>query len=269
MTPNRIEATFAKLRADGKRAFIPYIAAGDPSLEVTEQLILAFDAAGADVVELGVPFSDPIADGPSTERAGLRALQGGTCLDGIFRAIERIRASSDVPIVLMGYYNPFYQYGLDALCQAVRQSGADGVIITDLPPEDADELIPPARTNGIATIFLIAPTSTPQRMRLVADVSTGFIYGVSLTGVTGTRNVVSQDLEPMLKRFRAITDKPVCVGFGISNPEQARTVAELADGVIVGSAIVNVIEQHLSEPGRLVTATGAFVRELVSAVKSF
>ena len=267
-TPNRIDSAMAKLRASGSHALIPFISAGDPSLDITEELVLAFDAAGADVVELGVPFSDPIADGPSIQRSSERALNTGVGLQGILDCVERIRRSSDIPIALMTYYNPVYRYGVPGFCAAARAVGVDGLIVPDLPPEEADELLPSARRHDLATIFLVAPTSTPQRMRLIAEVSTGFIYAVWLTGVTGARDAISDDLRPMLGHLRALTDKPICVGFGISGPEQARAVARLADGAIVGSAIVNTIEAHLDQPERIVPAAQGFVRELVEAVKS-
>ncbi len=265
---NRIDDAMAKLRSSGSRALIPFISAGDPSLGITEELVLAFDAAGADVVELGVPFSDPIADGPSIQRSSERALETGAGLAGILECVERVRRTSDIPIVLMTYYNPAYRYGVREFCAAASAAGVDGLIVPDLPPEEADELLPPAREHGLATIFLVAPTSTPERMRLIAKTSTGFIYAVSLTGVTGARDVISEDLRPMLDRLRALTDKPICVGFGISGPEQAQDVARLADGAIVGSAIVNTVEAHLDRPERIVPATRDFVRNLVDAVKS-
>lgn len=265
---NRIETAFARLRAESRRAFIPYIAAGDPSLEVTERLVVGFAHAGVDVVELGVPFSDPIADGPSIERATNRALSNGVSLPKILDTVSRLRSQTDVPIVLMGYYNPFYHYGLERFCDDARSAGVDGLIVPDLPPEDADELLPPARKNALATIFLVAPTSTPDRIRVISEATTGFVYVVSLTGVTGARRAVSVDLAPTLERVRSLTDQPVCVGFGVSTPEHAREVARLADGVIVGSAIVDTMARNLADEGQLILETVGFVGELVRAVKS-
>ena len=265
---NRIDAALGKLKADGTRAFIPYIAAGDPSLSVTEELVLAFDAAGADVVELGIPFSDPIADGPSIQRATERALAAGVTVDGIFRMVERIRRSSDIPIAFMTYYNPIFYFGVAEFCATCKQIGIDGLIVPDLTPEDADELIPAAREHDLAAIFMVAPTSTDDRMKMIAELSTGFIYGVSLTGVTGARDTISIDLTPMLDKLRGYTNKPVCVGFGVGNAQQARDVAARCDGVIVGSAIVNTIEANLKTPEKIVPATKAFVEELVAAVRS-
>jgi tryptophan synthase alpha chain len=267
LSANRIDSAFVKLRADGKRAFIPYIAAGDPSLDITEELVLAFDEAGCDVVELGIPFSDPIADGPSVQRATERALAAGVTVERILRTVERVRRSSDIPLSFMTYYNPIFHYGVDEFCVAAKQAGMDGLIVPDLAVEEADELIPSARAQDIATTFLVAPTSTEERMDRIADMSRGFIYAVSLLGVTGARNTVSPDLPGLMERVRARTDKPVCVGFGISNPEQARAVAEISDGSIVGSAIVNTIEAHVGQ-ATLVSATQAFVGTLVDAVKS-
>ncbi|MBM3215971.1 tryptophan synthase subunit alpha [Candidatus Poribacteria bacterium] len=268
MSANRIKRLFDRLRAEGSCAFMPYIAAGDPSLSVTRELLAAFEDAGADMVELGVPFSDPIADGPSVERATGRALGAGTRLKAILGLVEDVRRTSELPIALMGYYNPFFRYGVERFCRDAASAGVDGLIIPDLPPEDADELIPPARENGIATVFLVAPTSTQERLATVAAAATGFIYLVSVTGVTGARETVSADVSPLVNRLREVTDKPVCVGFGISTPEQASSVAALADGVIVGSAIVNTIERYLDAPAEIVPRTQAFVRSLVEAVRS-
>jgi tryptophan synthase alpha chain len=264
---NRIDNAFVKLRADGKRAFIPYIAAGDPTLDITEELVLAFDDAGCDVVELGIPFSDPIADGPSVQRATERALAAGANVEGILRTVERIRRSSDVPLAFMTYYNPIFHYGVSEFCVAAKQAGMDGFIVPDLAIEEADELLPSAREQDISTVFLVAPTSTEERMERIADLSRGFIYAVSLLGVTGARSEVSADLPPLMQRVRSRTDKPICVGFGISDAEQARAVAEISDGVIVGSAIVNIIEAHVGK-ANLVSATQAFVQELNDSVKS-
>ncbi len=267
MSTNRIDSAFVKLSADGKRAFIPYIAAGDPTLDVTAELVLAFAEAGCDIVELGIPFSDPIADGPSVQRATERALASGTTVEGILRTVENIRAVSDVPLAFMTYYNPIFYYGVHEFCVAAKQAGVDGFIVPDLAVEEADELLPSAREQDIATIFLVAPTSTEERMHRIAELSRGFIYAVSLMGVTGARSVMSDDLRPLMTRMRACTDKPVCVGFGINDPAHARAVAEISDGVIVGSAIVNTIEAHVGQ-SKLVAATQAFVRELVDAVKA-
>lgn len=267
MSTNRIDDAFVKLSADGKRAFIPYIAAGDPTLDITAELVLAFDEAGCDIVELGIPFSDPIADGPSVQRATERALASGTTVEGILRTVEKIRAASDVPLAFMTYYNPIFYYGVSEFCVAAKQAGVDGVIVPDLAVEEADELLPPAREQGISTIFLVAPTSTEERMDRIAELSRGFIYAVSLMGVTGARSAMSEDLPPLMVRVRARTDKPVCGGFGINDPAHARAVAEISDGAIVGSAIVNTIEAHVGQ-GDLVPATQAFVRGFVDAVKS-
>lgn len=265
---NRLEKCFVRLREEGRRAFIPYIAGGDPSVEVTERLVEGFAEVGVDVVEVGVPFSDPIADGPSIEAATQRALVRGISLPKILEMVARLRSRTDIPLLLMGYYNPFFCYGLERFCEDAQSAGVDGVIIPDLPPEDAEEFLIPARKYGLATIFLVAPTSPPERIRLVSEVTRGFLYVVSLTGVTGARRILSEDLVPTLKRVRSVTDKPICVGFGVSTSEQAREVAWLADGVIVGSAVVDTMACHLDNPDRLVVETVGFVSQLVEAVRS-
>lgn len=265
---SRLERRFARLREEGRRAFIPYVAAGDPSLEVTERLVVGFAEVGADVVELGVPFSDPIADGPSIEAATQRALAHGVSLPKILETVARLRSRTDIPLLLMGYYNPFFCYGVERFCEEAQRAGVDGIVVPDLPPEEAEELLIPARKSRLATIFLVAPTSPPERIRLVSEVTRGFLYVVSLTGVTGARRVLSEDLLPTLKRVRSVTDKPVCVGFGVSTSEHAREVASLADGVIVGSAVVDTMARHLDNPDRLVVETVGFVSQLVAAVRS-
>jgi len=264
---NRIDRKFSDLRAESRKAFIPFVTAGDPSLEATISLVLKLESAGADIVELGVPFSDPIADGPSIQRSSLRALKSGTSLRSIMRAMEEIRTHTQVPIALMTYYNIIFKYGVAQFVRDAVTSGVDGVIVADLPPEEASELISAARENDFATIFLVAPTSTPERVKLISEVSRGFIYCVSLTGVTGARNQISDMLIPTLKRIKECTDKPVAVGFGVSTPEQAREVASMADGVIVGSAVVNVIEAYSDKP-ELLSAVEEFASSLAEAIKS-
>ena len=265
---NRIDKKFADLKAEGKRAFIPFITAGDPSLELTVSLVSKLESAGADIIELGVPFSDPVADGRSIQKSSLRALKSGTSLRDVMNTVAKIRTQTQIPIAFLTYYNLIFKHGVREFVQDAVESGVDGTVIADLPPEEASELISAAREHDFATIFLVAPTSTPERIKLVSEACTGFVYCVSLTGVTGARAQISDMLTPTLKRIKEHTDKPVAVGFGVSNPKQAREVASMADGVIVGSAIVNVIEAHADDPEKLLSSVGEFAASLVEAVKS-
>lgn len=265
---NRIDRKFADLKAEGKKAFIPFITAGDPSLEITISLVSKLESAGADIIELGVPFSDPVADGRSIQKSSLRALGNGTSLRDVMKTVAKIRTQTQIPIAFLTYYNLIFKYGVKQFVQDAIQSGVDGTVIADLPPEEASDLISAAREHDFATIFLVAPTSTPERVKLVSEACTGFIYCVSLTGVTGARDQISDMLTPTLKRIREHTDKPVAVGFGVSNPEQAREVASMADGVIVGSAIVNVIEAYADDPDELLSSVEKFAASLVEAIKS-
>ncbi len=259
---NRLARTLAALKAKGRRALIPYVMAGDPDPAATEQLVRILVDAGADAVELGVPFSDPIADGPVNQRAGLRALAHGIGLRLALDLVGRLRRTIEVPIAFMTYYNLLLRYGLGPFCADAVQSGLDGVIIADLPPDEGGELIPVARAAGLATVFLLAPTSTEARIRAIAAVSTGFIYCVSRTGVTGVHDELPAGLTELVTRIKVQTDTPVCVGFGISRPSQAREVARIADGVIIGSALVSMIEEKPADFDRI----GAFVRDLRAAV---
>ena len=252
-----IADTFARLRAAHRRALIPFLVAGDPDLATTAQAIDVLTASGADLLELGVPFSDPIADGPINQRAAQRALAGGVTISSVLTLVRQLRTRHTLPVVLLTYYNPILQYGLPRFCKDAVASGVDGLVIPDLPANEGDELVTAARAVGLDTIFLLAPTSTAERIRLVADRSSGFIYCVSITGVTGVREALAGDVGALVQRIRAATRLPICVGFGVSTPEQAREVAEIADGVIVGSALVSVLESsgdRLAQLGRLVGA---------------
>jgi tryptophan synthase alpha chain len=234
---------------------IPFLVAGDPDLATTAQAIDVLTQAGADLLELGVPFSDPIADGPINQRSSQRALAGGVTISMVLDLVRQLRGRRAVPLVVLSYYNPILQYGLPRFCADAVSAGIDGLVIPDLPAHEGDELIAAARAVGLDTIFLLAPTSTTERIRLVAERASGFIYCVSLTGVTGVREVVEGGLAPLVQRIRAATTLPVCVGFGVSTPEQARQLTEIADGVIVGSALVSVLESsgdRLAQLGRLV-----------------
>jgi tryptophan synthase alpha chain len=263
---NRIDQCFEKLRARKEKALIPFITAGDPNLATTQELVWAFEKAGADVLELGVPFSDPLADGTTIQRASQRALEQGCTLKAVIALVERIRDQSQVPVVLMSYVNPILRMGAQEFATRAGNAGVDGVIIPDLPPEEAQDLPRCCEASGIHTIFLAAPTSTDVRLRQIVEASRGYIYYVSLKGVTGSRDTLEGSLEGSLARLRRLTDKPIAVGFGISTPSQASTVARLADGVIVGSAIVESIERASQKPG-MVEEVAGFVRTLKQALQ--
>jgi tryptophan synthase alpha chain len=261
-TGNRLANTLADLRRRNRRALIPYIMAGDPTPQATVRLAEILIAAGADVVELGVPFSDPIADGPVNQRAGLRAMAHGMGLQPALDLVARLRERTPVPLVFMTYYNLIFGYGLDRFCRDAIGAGLDGLIVADLPPEEGGALVAASRREDLATIFLLAPTSTEERIRAVAAASTGFVYCVSRTGVTGARDELPEGVRELVLRIREQTPTPICVGFGISRPEQVREVAAVADGVIVGSALVKMIEDAPDALDRV----GAFLRELRSAI---
>ena len=265
---NRIDKKFQDLRDQGARAFMPYVCAGDPNPELTAKLILTLEEAGADLIELGVPFSDPIADGPTIQRASERALTHNISLQQILGIVTSLRTETDIPIALMSYYNPIFRMGEETFCKAAQAAGVDGLIVPDLPPEQAQPLLEVAPKYNLATIFLVAPTSPPERMQLIASVSTGFVYCVSLTGVTGARTMLSDEIAPMIAELRKHTDKPIGVGFGVSTAEQAKQVAEVADGVIVGSAIINVIEENMDDETKLRTAVKRFASDLAGGVKA-
>jgi tryptophan synthase alpha chain len=259
---NRLARTLAGLRARRRCALIPYIMAGDPTPLATERLVETLVASGADVVELGVPFSDPIADGPINQRAGLRAIAQGMGLRPALEVVTRLRARVSVPLAFMTYYNLIFQYGVERFCGDATSAGLDGLIVADLPPEEGREFIAAAREADLATIFLLAPTSTEARIRAAAEACSGFVYCVSRTGVTGVRDELPEGLRDLVLRIRKQTAAPICVGFGLSRPAQVREVASVADGVIVGSAIVQTIEDAPGELDRV----GAFVRDLRAAV---
>lgn len=261
---NRIDRTFSQLKSRKKKAFIAFMTAGDPNLKATEDLALAFEKAGVDILELGVPFSDPLADGPTIQASSQRALKKGVNLPGILRAVASIRKKSQMPICLMTYYNPVYHYGEAKFVKDAVAAGVDGVIIPDLPPEEGAELIRYARKAGLATVFFLAPTTEKKRMPAVARASSGFIYYVSLTGVTGARQKTATDYRARLLEAKKLTATPVCVGFGVSSKEQVKAAAKIADGVIVGSAIVNCIARN-SGNKNLVNHVSQFVKELASA----
>jgi tryptophan synthase alpha chain len=238
-----IEERFRKLKARGKKAFIPYIMVGYPSLEVTKDVLILFEECGADVVELGVPFTDPLADGPIIQRASEMALLQGITLKKVIAFVKVVRQSIRVPLVLMTYYNPVFRYGEEAFVKDAKDAGVNGLIIPDLPPEEAGNLIRYARRESLDTIFLLAPTSNTERIKKVAKASRGFIYYVSVTGITGSRLLLDGSLEIFISGIRKFTDKPIAVGFGVSSPEEASSVSKVSDGVIVGSAIVKRLHE--------------------------
>ena len=258
---SRLEATFTRLRARGERALVAYLMAGDPSLAETRRLVVEADRRGADVIELGVPFSDPLADGPVIQRAGTRALAAGTSLARVLEMVSTLRAQVHVPLVVMTYYNPVLAFGLKSFARTAADAGADGVIVPDLPWEECEPLRAETEPAGLDMIQFVAPTSTPTRVKTIARLSRGFIYVVSLTGVTGARRELPKDLDAQIRTLRLVTTKPVCVGFGVSTPEQVAAVGQIADGVAVGSAIVRTIEEHTGTAA-LVDRVGDFIAAL-------
>lgn len=245
-TATRIARRFEELRRDGELGLVAYVTAGDPSLDATARIVLALADAGADVIELGVPFSDPIADGPTIQRASERALRSGTTLAGVIELARTLRAKTDVPLVLFSYFNPILQMGLDKFADAAAGAGADGVLVTDLTPEEAGDYLRVLRTRGLDTIFLAAPTSTDARLKRIAECSSGFLYLISRTGVTGAKDALPEDLPALVRRVRAATPLPIAVGFGISLPGHVAVLGGLADAAVVGSALVSEIERASS-----------------------
>ena len=243
---NRIEQTFKELKKNGKKALIPYIMAGDPTLDATKKYIHDLESSGADIIELGVPFSDPLADGPIIQRAAERSLQNGTTLKKVISLVKEIRKTSKVPLILMTYYNLIFKLGIEPFITNAVKAGVDGVIIPDLIPDEAAEFIKLSRQHNLNTIFLLAPTSTDERIRKVSKASTGFIYYVSITGITGAKLSMGNIMKKTLKTIKTISKKPVAVGFGVSNAKEAASVSKLADGVIIGSAIVKLIAKGKS-----------------------
>ena len=241
----RIDKRFAQLKPENRKAMIPYVTAGDPTLEITLDLVFALERAGADVIELGVPFSDPIADGPVIQRATERALAAGATIRKVLRLGSEIRAKSEIPLLLFSYYNPILNYGLERLARDAAAAGFDGVLATDLTVEESDEYRRSMQNAGLNTVFLVAPTSSPERIEKIAAASSGFLYAVSRTGVTGKQQEVASDLKTFLQALRTHTRLPIAVGFGISTPEHVRAVWQEADGAIVGSAIVKCVEEHI------------------------
>jgi tryptophan synthase alpha chain len=263
---NRIVERFARLKRKGKKGFIVYIGGGDPNLDATRRLALAFDRAGVDVLELGVPFSDPLADGLVNQLAAQRGLESGATPPKVLKTVAAIRRDSQIPIVLYIYFNLIHRVGLERFIQGAARAGVDGLLVLDLPPEESDNYESLMRRAGLCHIYLVAPTTPEARMKSIVKRGAGFIYYISREGVTGMQTSVASNLASQVAKIRAHTDLPVAVGFGISNPKQAKLVASSSDAVVVGSAVVNQIAGHGKSP-ELVKRVGAFVKSLASAVK--
>lgn len=259
---NRIDQKFKDLAAAGQKALVVYITCGYPDIVTTEKLVLELEKRGVDIIELGVPFSDPLADGPIIQEASGYALKKKVNLKAIFSLVKRLRHKSQIPICLMGYYNPFLSFGRERLVKEAVASGVDGVIIPDLPPEEDRELVALAKKVNLKTIFFVSPTSSLKRIAYLVKVSTGFIYYVSLTGVTGARNTLPPDLAENIKTIYRYTKKPVCVGFGISRQEHIQEVFKIADGAIVGSAVIKIIKENIGKRN-LVEKVGKFARKMI------
>ena len=263
----RIAQCFESLSRSGELGLVAYVTAGDPSLQASEKIVLAAAEAGADVIELGVPFSDPVADGPTIQRASERALRGGTTLAGVLELVRRLRSRTQVPLVLFTYFNPILQMGIEKFADAAVSAGADGVLATDLTPEESGEYRTVLRSRGLDTIFLAAPTSTDARLKLIGSVSSGFLYLISRTGVTGARESLPEEVPGLVRRVRKFTSLPIAVGFGISLPTHVTVLGGIADAAVVGSAIVAEIEKAGS-PDAAAKAVGDLVAGLKNAARS-
>ena len=258
---NRIAETVENARAAGKKMFVPFLTAGFPDKKKTVPLLLSAAKAGADIIEVGIPFSDPIADGPTIQASSFRALQNGTNLNDIFAFVREFRKESEVPLILFTYYNPVFHYGIEKFLNDAKAAGADGLLVPDLAPDEAGELYELAKQYEISLVFLVAPTTTDKRMRLIEEYSTDLIYVVSVTGITGARSGLSSKVEPFLKRMRETLRKPFIVGFGISSPDDVKNISEWSNGVVVGSALITYINGHENEPA-LYEKVEEFLREL-------
>lgn len=261
-TGTRIEKLFETTRREDRAALVGYLTAGDPSPIITPSLIAALERGGTDLIELGVPFSDPIADGPVIQRASERALQAGTSVRDVITVARQVRKQSEIPLLLFTYLNPILRYGLERLAQDAREAGIDGVLLTDLSVEEAGQYVEAMHKYGLDTVFLAAPTSSPERLQLVAKYSTGFVYLVSRTGVTGVRDNLADSTPALVQAMRKQTDTPLAVGFGVSTPDQAKAVAQYADGVVIGSAIVRLIADHGADPARLAVELEQYARSI-------
>ncbi|RPH53023.1 MAG: tryptophan synthase subunit alpha [Desulfobacteraceae bacterium] len=249
MKTKRIEKTFADLKRKKQKALVGFLSAGDPDIKTSLKIIESMCKAGIDIMELGIPFSDPTADGPVIQRSSARALKNGVNINTVLEMTRKIRAFSDIPVILFTYYNPIYSYGAEAFYNDALSADADGTLVVDLPPEESDEMTSRWPGNELALIRLVAPTTPPERMKKIASTASGFIYLVSKTGVTGSDGLNTEDIAVHAKILRSVTDLPVCVGFGISTPEDVKRIAPHADGIVIGSAFERIIEENPCNPG--------------------
>lgn len=265
---NRIENAFSKAKAENRSIFVSYVCAGDPNVEASLEICRTLIKSGVDVLEIGVPFSDPLADGLTNQLAAERALEAGTTGEDVFNLVRFLRKESDtVPVVFYTYYNLMFSGGLDAYVAEAKEAGVDGLLVLDLPPEEAEDYMASCERCGMKTVFLLAPTTPEERVKYIAQCATGFVYYVSRTGVTGVRDNLASDLGEMVTMIKRHSDKPLVVGFGIHNRDQVRAVAELADGVVVGSAIVNTIKDNLGDESAMLNRMGELVTDLVEGTK--
>lgn len=267
---NRLQNTFNQLKARNERAFVPFVTCGDPDLETTKMLLRAYIEAGADIVEIGIPFTDPLADGPTIQRASERALAGGVTMDDALNLIAEMRRETDVPLVPMTYINPVYQIGYDAFAARCKEVGADAVIISDLPPEEGAEWVAAGKKHGVGTIFLVAPTSDDARVEAVAQAASGFIYAVARMGVTGAKSDVPPEIGDLIQHIRQHSKTPVCAGFGFSSPQQIQKTCATTDvdGIVVASALIDIFEKASGTNEERVRVTAERARELKEATRS-
>jgi tryptophan synthase alpha chain len=263
---NRIDETFRQLKKEKRKAFIPYITAGDPDIKTTERIVAALAGSGADLIELGIPFSDPLADGPTIQKAVQRSLDAGCTVKKVLNMVKKLRRRIATPFVFMTYYNVILNYGIGRFVEDARSAGVDGVIVPDLPMEESAQLSAAAGKKDFCIVMLTAPTTPPGRFRRIAGCSQGFIYYVSLTGVTGARKKLSDKLKGHVRKLKKLTKKPVCVGFGVSTPRQAKDVGRVADGVIIGSAIVRIIEHNTANKRALLIRVRKFAKSIANAI---
>jgi len=261
----RIKSKFNELNEKKKAALITYITAGDPSLKDTKDIVLKLESSGADIIELGIPFSDPMADGPTIQFASERGISSGATLKKILMLVKQIRKQTEIPIILFGYYNPFFIYGLDKFASDAKKVGVDGVLVVDLPPEESSEFKNCLDKENLDLVFLLAPTSTTERIKLVSKNSSGFIYLVSVTGVTGERPNMNYSLQPLISEIRKYSNLPIGIGFGVSSSEQAEKISSFADAVIVGSALVKIIEKNGCNKDTVLKEMGDLTKELSEA----